>query len=579
MVSSSCGKMAPSTFKSSLLSVALHLGGVSAGVCDLASFNATVGGRVQPLTPFSLPCFSNYNGTAVAVNDAACAAIQSNYSDPYMRANSANGYMNNQVEMCASDPSDQCLLDSSNPTDPLAFTNTVCQQGNLPTYYLEVQQASDAIEAFRFANCSGTRLSIKNSGHDYLGRSSGKGTLALWTRNLQSKTYHASFKPEGCKACPAPGTSPQAISIGAGVNFNEVYAFANSHNVTFLGGYAPTVGASGGFLQTAGHSILSPVYGLAIDRVIQFKVVTPDGQYRIANECQNQDLFWALRGGGGGTFGVVIESTHRVEPQLSFVAAVIKFTSNSSNLLPFMDIVVNNTLKWASEGWGGHISGSSLINVTPLLSVAQAEESLADVIAYAKAQGGSAVVEQFSSWYAFYEKYVTSNAVSVGVTHFAGSRLVPKAVFETAEGRKNLMDFFSLIQSNGQSPYIPIVGPVLYKYTANSTSATPAWRSAIWELGSGTAWAWNSTLETRQQKIAGLQNMTATLEEITPGSGAYSCEANPFTEDWQEAWWGENYEPLVNIKNKYDPNRLLNCWKCIGWEESDAKSSCFSAFS
>ncbi|KNG81813.1 FAD binding domain protein [Aspergillus nomiae NRRL 13137] len=549
--------MAPSTFKNSLVPLAVYLLGASARTCDLNSFNATVGGRVQPLTPFSLPCFSSYNGTEVAINDAACATIQSNYSDPYLRANSANGYMNNQVEMCASDPSDQCLLDSSDPTDPLAFTNTVCQQGNLPSYYLEIQQASDAVEAFKFASCSGTRLSIKNSVED----------LPL---QLQAR---------GCNACAAPGTVIPAISIGAGVNFNEVYAFANSHNVTFLGGYAPTVGASGGFLQTAGHSILSPVYGLAIDRVIQFKVVTPDGQYRIANECQNQDLFWALRGGGGGTFGVVIESTHRVEPQLSFVAAIIKFTSNSTNLLPFMDIVVNNTLKWASEGWGGHISGSSLINVTPLLSVAQAEESLADVIAYAKSQGGSATVEQFSSWYAFYEKYVTSNAVSVGVTHFAGSRLVPKAVFETAEGRKNLMDFFSLIQSNGQSPYIPIVGPVLYNYTANSTSATPAWRSAIWELGSGTSWAWNSTLETREQKIAGLQNMTATLEEITPGSGAYSCEANPFTEDWQEAWWGENYEPLLNIKNKYDPNRLLNCWKCIGWEESDAKSSCFSAFS
>ena len=45
--------------------------------------------------------------------------------------------------------------------------------------------------------------------------------------------------------------------------------------------------------------------------------MTPDGEVRTANECQNADLFWALRGGGGGTFGVVLESTQRVEPKLT----------------------------------------------------------------------------------------------------------------------------------------------------------------------------------------------------------------------------------------------------------------------
>ena len=53
---------------------------------------------------------------------------------------------------------------------------------------------------------------------------------------------------------------------------------------------------------------------------VQVKVVTPDGVYRTANECQNQDLFFALRGGGGSAFGVVIEASHRTEPQLTIQA-------------------------------------------------------------------------------------------------------------------------------------------------------------------------------------------------------------------------------------------------------------------
>lgn len=77
-------------------------------------------------------------------------------------------------------------------------------------------------------------------------------------------------------------------------------------------------------MQGGGHSILSPNFGLGIDRVVEFKVVTPDGQYRVANECQNEDLFWALRGGGGGTFGVVLETTQKVEPAMALQVLVYR---------------------------------------------------------------------------------------------------------------------------------------------------------------------------------------------------------------------------------------------------------------
>jgi Berberine and berberine like. len=139
------------------------------------------------------------------------------------------------------------------------------------------------------------------------------------------------------------------------------------------------------------------------------------------------------------------------------------------------------------------------------------------------------------------------------------------------------MDYFATIQSLGQTPYIPVVGPVLYNYTEGSTSAAPAWREAIWELGSGASWEWNATIPTRKQKIASIQNMTAVIEGITPGSGAYSNEANPFTNDWVEAWWGDNYAKLVSIKNKYDPKGLLSCWKCVGWNDSQVADSPFAA--
>ncbi|KAH8883253.1 isoamyl alcohol oxidase [Thozetella sp. PMI_491] len=540
--------------------------------CAWEQLNATLQGRLQPVRPLALPCFSSYGNQTVEPDAAACASVQANYTSAAFRAGIPGAYMNNQVEECASDPADQCLLDNKQPTDALAFANTTCAQGDLPSYFVEVRDPSDVRAAFKFSNKTGVPLVIKNSGHDYLARSSGKGALMLWTRNIRNLTYHADFVADGCSADPV-----QAITTGAGVNFGEAYAFADANNVTILGGYSSTVGASGGWALGGGHSILSPVYGLGIDRTLQFKIVTPDGQLRTVNACRDPDLFWALKGGGGGTFGVVMETTHKVEPIISFVAASVSFTSNKTTIIPFLDIIVNNTLKWASEGWGGHVSGSSLINITPLLSLEEAQESLASLTAYAQSQGGSASIVQYNSWYPFYQKYVVANEVAVGNTHLAGSQLVPQSAFADEAGRAEIMSFLSGLVSKGTSPYIPVVGPVLYNATANSTSATPAWRTAVWELGVGSTWAWNSTLAERQAAATALKADDARMANFTGGS-AYSNEASIFTDNWEEAWWGENYTPLLAIKNKYDPHGILGCYKCVGWAPSSAIGSCFAAF-
>jgi len=68
---------------------------------------------------------------------------------------------------------------------------------------------------------------------------------------------------------------------------------------------------AGGFALTAGHWPFSSKYGLAADNVLELQVVTADGELKIVNSVTNKSLFWALRGGGGGTFGVVVQATVR----------------------------------------------------------------------------------------------------------------------------------------------------------------------------------------------------------------------------------------------------------------------------
>ncbi|KAI0371373.1 FAD-binding domain-containing protein [Pilatotrama ljubarskyi] len=536
-----------------------------------SQLNATVGGRLRTAVPFERPCFSIYEGKRVPVDQAACNAIQANYTDPTYRVTHFGAYMLPQTETCqASAKPEGCLLDSNDPTNPLAYQGVNCQLGNIPPHYIQIASVSDVQAALKFSKKTGIRLSVKNKGHDYKGRSSGKDTLSLWTTGLRSISHNAKFKPDGCS------TTYDAITVGAGVFTQDVYEFADKVNRTVIGGYHQTIGFSGGYFLGGGHSILSPVYGLAVDRVVQVRVVTPDGVYRTANECQNSDLFFALRGGGGSAFGVVIESSHRTEPRLTIQAAVLKFTpSASDDLAQWYTLLVNNSYAWANQGWGGHIAGPTLIHVNPLLNNADAQTSMQPAADFVRARGGSVVIEELPSWLAFFEKYVTSAQAAVGPELALGTRLLPASLFSTEPGREQLSQLITSTLPFA-SPYIVAGTPYLFQEQPGATSVTPAWRDAIWHLSIKVQFQYNSTRAETTALYESLEEHIQKFRDLTPGSGAYFNEGDVYEPDHEQSYWGENYEKLLQVKQKYDPDGLLDCWQCVGWKgPSDPLYQCY----
>ena len=138
------------------------------------------------------------------------------------------------------------------------------------------------------------RTVIKNSGHDYIGRSIAPNSMSIWVHHMKGIELHkGAFSPKGCNVS-IEGTGAYMTAL-AGTQMYEAYAETAKINYTVVGGNGRTV-ALGGFLTGGGHSILAPAYGLASDNVLEFEVVTPTGEIVTANECQNTDLFWAMRG-------------------------------------------------------------------------------------------------------------------------------------------------------------------------------------------------------------------------------------------------------------------------------------------
>ncbi|KAH8682731.1 hypothetical protein BX600DRAFT_375104 [Xylariales sp. PMI_506] len=573
---------------------------------QFSALNKTLGGSLIGAYPFAKPCFTSYNGDAVAADQELCNAVRANYTSNAFRDGTYGALMNTQGESCLSEPANQCLLD--NTVSPAALpqqssgadsnATTTCSQGSVPPAYVDVRGADDVVGAFTAAHAAGLPLSIRNSGHDYLTRSSHRGSLGLWLHGLKGLAHHEAFVPAGCgngSSSAAVSRGVRALTVAAGETTGDAIAFAAAHGSTLVTGYSQTIALSGGWVQGGGHSVLAPAFGMGADRVVEFEVVTPEpngdggfGVLRRASACENPELFRALRGGGGGTFGVVLAATHKVEVAAPVAVASLTIPSNSSEdtVLQWIELQARESLRWGQEGWGGHVAGLYLKHFNPLppfandnlTNVSAAAESMRSVTEFVLSVGGTSDIEVMPTWLDAWNKYIAPGATnSAGGTRIITSRLIPQDLFVNDTGIAQIVDYIRAAAQLGFDPknlYVPVGTP----YVANATKAAqvadhgtsvhPAWYGALWSLAGGNSIPWNATYAQRLAELTAITNVTRLQEALAgPSGGSYTNEANPFTQDWQNSWWGSNYDFLKATKAKYDPERLLSCWKCVGFEE------------
>lgn len=451
--------------------------------------------------------------------------------------------------------------------------------GSVSEYYIDVRSYQDVEAAFRFGKElkeAGMPIVIKNTGHDYKGRSSAPGSLALWMHNLKGITYTPAFRAEGCSADSEKTYT--AVTMGAGVQWHEAYEFAEEHNITLVGGSDKAVGTVGGWLLGGGHGMLSNTMGLGADRALQFKIVTPKGEYLTVNACQNQDLFFALRGGGGGTFGVVLESTILASPQVTIQAAFVHLPSPNPSLL--WGTMTSHAPFWASQGWGGISTYDIAIYINPRMNSEEAKKSMEPLLKLKDDnEGVIAQMMEFPSYFKFFEWFANANVAASGLPLALSSLLVPTAsLTRSEESREKVVE--ALAKASEIAPRIIIHSSTPYTYRPDPkepTSMTEKWRESIFHMTVVSSWSWNAT---KEEKLAGYKRVsdaTALVRDAigdSPGA-AYLNEADVYQENHEQVFWGSNYERLLEIKKKYDPEHLLDCWHCVGWKKESQRFKCY----
>jgi FAD binding domain len=200
-------------------------------------------------------------------------------------------------------------------------------------YAVAAKTAADVAAAVNFARDYRLRLVVKGGGHSYLGTSNAPDSLLIWTRAMNDIVLHDDFVPQGCTAAPQP-----AVSVGAGAIWLHVYDAVTTKAGRYVhGGGCTTVGVAG-LIQSGGFGSFSKNYGIAAASLLEADVVTADGKVRVANACTDPGLFWALKGGGGGSFGVVTRLTLKTHELADRAGAAI-FTVKAMSGVAFRDLI------------------------------------------------------------------------------------------------------------------------------------------------------------------------------------------------------------------------------------------------
>ncbi|KAI3542951.1 hypothetical protein CSPX01_06547 [Colletotrichum filicis] len=185
------------------------------------------------------------------------------------------------------------------PTDPTyhdARIGEAIQFTQMPVLIAYAEKPYEVAPLIQCAKTSGIKAVPRTGGHHFLGYSALQDALVIDITHIDYVNIAADKK---------------TATVGAGIRFGALYTALGQQGLDWTGGICPTVGISG-FLSAGGFNMQMRQNGLGVDNVESAKVVTSDGCIVTASRDENADLFFAIRGGGGGSYGIVIEWTLRM---------------------------------------------------------------------------------------------------------------------------------------------------------------------------------------------------------------------------------------------------------------------------
>ena len=480
-------------------------------------------------------------------------------------------------------------------------------------YAVAAKTASHIVAAVNFARENDLRLVVKGGGHSYQGTSNAPDSLLVWTRHMHGIAMRDAFVAQGCEGKQRP---QRAVTCGAGAIWMQAYDTVTTKAGAYVqGGGCTTVGVAG-LVQSGGFGSFSKHYGTAAAGLLEAEVVTADGKVRIANACTNADLFWALKGGGGGTFGAVSKATLRVREIAEWWGAAVFAVKASSDgaflrlLRQFVGFYRENLF---NDHWGehAHISSGNSLSVLmvcqglPTDEIRKIWQPFLDWIARSSGAytiQGEPILASMPARHWWDPEWRKENhqtgvfdadsrpGASANNVWWAGDA---GQVAWTLYGYESLWMPAALLQEDSQERLAKALfagsrhtdielhfnkglagAPPEAIEAARNTAMNPAVLSAfalaiVANAGGGYPGVkgHEPDVAVGRKSRADIHQSMNELRAIAGEDTAYVSESNYFQEKWQQAYWGSNYARLADVKRKYDPAGSFFVHNGVGSEE------------
>ena len=401
-----------------------------------------------------------------------------------------------------------------------------------PAAIAKCKKASDVQACLDAVRGRGVPIAARGGGHSYAGYSTPNDGLVIDMRGMSTVSVKG-----------------DQVEVGAGARLIDVYSGVANSGRLLPAGSCPSVGIAGLTLG-GGIGVLSRKYGLTCDRLVSAKVVTPDGQLITASADEHSDLYWALRGGGGGNFGVVTSFTFSTEEAPEMSVFSLRFPAGSTA------DVVDAWQSWVKDAphelWSNCVvSGGS----TPTCRVGGcyvgSTSGLSSVLSGLTASASPSSRSSLGKSYLDAMKYMGGcSSKSVDQCHpaaeggslnresfTASSRMleeaVPGAKIVSAMRGHSGMDL--LLDSLGGA--VSDVDPSETAFPHRSALA-----SAQIYMGGSAASA--------------VGEVRSALGDLT-GAHGYVNYIDPKMPDWGKAYYGDNLAKLKQVAQTYDPDGVL----------------------
>ena len=478
-------------------------------------------------------------------------------------------------------------------------------------YAVAAESTADVVAAVNFARKHHLRLVVKGGGHSYQGTSDAPDSLLVWSRHMNKVTLHDAFVAHGCTDVHAP---QPAVTVQSGAMWIDAYDAVTTHGGRYVqGGGCTTVGVAG-LIQSGGFGSFSKCFGTAASGLVEAEIVTADGVVRIANACTNPELFWGIKGGGGGSLGVVTRLTLRTHDLPMFFGGMfgeIKASSDDA----YRTLIAKAISFYQSDLFNPHWGEQMSFRADNSLRISMVFQGLDQ-------QNAQALWAPFIDWVQARKEYVIARplqALAIPSQHFWDADFfrqhAPGFMIDDDRdgaprnhvlwaGDQGQVGWFihsyksawmpaSLLQADQQSRLVDALfactrhWDVAFHYnkglagapaealaasrdTATNPQVLDAFALAI--LGGSGDPAYpgmpgpGPNMAEARDDAAQIAKAMDELLKVAPNAGAYVSESDYFQRDWQAAFWGANYPRLAAVKQKYDPDGLFFVHHGVGSE-------------